>query len=148
MAEQNPVAAAPVQERPALQLRTSRGLAKYFFLGILTLGIYPIVVESHISEELNTVASKYDGKHTMHYCIIYFLLSWITLNIALLVWYHRTSARMGSELQRRGIDYSFGASSFWLWNILGLLILVGPFIYVHKRMKAMNLINADYNQKG
>ena len=79
MTEQNPVAAAPVQERPALQLRTSRGLAKYFFLGILTLGIYPLVVESHISEELNTVASKYDGKHTMHYCLIYFLLNWCTL---------------------------------------------------------------------
>ena len=32
--------------------------------------------------------------------------------------------------------------------ILGSLILVGPFIYIHKRMKAMNLINADYNAKG
>ena len=100
MTEQNPVAAAPVQERPALQHRTSRGLAKYFFLGILTLGIYPIVVESHISEELNTVASKYDGKRTMHYCLIYFLLNWCTLGIATLVWYHRTSARMGDELHR------------------------------------------------
>ena len=148
MTEQNPVAAAPVQERPALQLRTSRGLAKYFFLGILTLGIYPIVVESHISEELNTIASKHDGKHTMHYCLIYFLLNWCTLGIATLVWFHRTSARMGDELRRRGIAYSFGASDFWLWEMLGCLILVGPFIYVHKRMKAMNLINADYNEKG
>jgi len=148
MTEQNATAAAPVQERPALQFRTSRGLTKYFFLGILTLGIYPIVVESHISEELNTVASRYDGKHTMHFCLIYFLLGWATIGIAALVWYHRTSSRMGSELRRRGIDYSFGASDFWLWNMLGALILVGPFIYVHKRMKAMNLINADYNQKG
>jgi hypothetical protein len=55
---------------------------------------------------------------------------------------------MHNELVRRGIKYDFGASDFWLWNILGSLIFVGPFIYIHKRMKAMNLINADYNQKG
>ncbi|MBR6018305.1 MAG: DUF4234 domain-containing protein [Paludibacteraceae bacterium] len=133
---------------PAMQHRTNRGLAKIFFLGILTLGIYPLVVESHISEELNVVASKYDGRRTMHYLLIVFLFSWMTLNIATLVWWHRTSDRMHGELVRRGIDYSFGASDFWLWNVLGSLILVGPFIYIHKRMKAMNLINADYNQKG
>ena len=26
----------------------------------------------------------------------------------------------------------FNATDFWLWNILGSLIVVGPFIYVHK----------------
>ena len=133
---------------PALQLRTNRGLAKMFFLGILTLGIYPLVVESHISEELNVVASKHDGRTTMHFCLIFFIFSWLTLGIANFVWYHRTSDRMHGELQRRQIDYSFGATDFWLWCVLGMLILVGPYIYIYKRMKAMNLINADYNQKG
>lgn len=133
---------------PAFQLRTNRGLAKYFFFSILTLGIYAIVVESHISEELNLIASKHDGRHTMHYCLIYFIFMWLTLGIANIVWYHRTSDRMHGELVRRGIDYDFGASDFWLWDILGALFLIGPFIYCHKRMKAMNLINADYNVKG
>ena len=55
---------------------------------------------------------------------------------------------MGAELKRRQIDYNFGAADFWLWCILGCLILIGPFVYIHKRMKAMNLINADYNEKG
>ena len=134
--------------QPLRPLRTERSLLKYFFLGLLTLGIYDIVVECHISEELNEVASRHDGKHTMHYLWIFFLLSWLTCGIANLVWYHRTSARMGDELRRRGIDYNFGASDFWLWNILGSLIFVGPFIYVHKRMEAMNYINADYNSIG
>lgn len=133
---------------PAMQLRTNRGLAKMFFLGMLTLGIYPLVVESHISEELNLIASRHDGRRTMHFCLIYFIFSWLTLGIAPFVWYHRTSDRMGGELARRQIGYSFGATDFWLWCILGSLILVGPYIYVYKRMKAMNLINADYNQKG
>ena len=133
---------------PALQLRTNRGLAKMLFLGIITFGIYPLVVESHISEELNLIASRHDGRRTMHFCLIYFIFSWLTLGIASLVWYHRTSDRMCGELQRRQIAYSFGSSDFWLWCILGMLIVVGPYIYIYKRMKAMNLINADYNQKG
>ena len=84
----------------------------------------------------------------MHFCLIYFIFSWLTFGIVPLVWYHRTSDRMHGELVRRQIDYSFGASDFWLWCVLGSLIIVGPYIYIHKRMKAMNLINADYNQKG
>ena len=133
---------------PALQLRTSRGLLKMVLLGLVTLGIYPLVVESHIGEELNLIASPHDGKRTMHFCLIYFIFSWLTLGIVFFVWYHRTSNRMGDELKRRGIDYSFSATDFWLWDILGSLIIIGPFIYVAKRMKAMNLINEDYNQKG
>ncbi len=30
----------------------------------------------------------------------------------------------------------------------GVISLIGPFVYLHKHMKAMNLMNADYNQKG
>ena len=41
-------------------------------------------------------------------------------------------SRVGTELARRGIDYSFGASTFWLWGILGSIIVVGPFIYTYK----------------
>ena len=126
-------------------MKTNRGLLKMILLGIITLGIYPIVVYSQISDEINVLASPHDGKHTMHYCLIFFLFSWLTLNIATLVWWHRISGRVGQELRRRNLQYSFGASDFWLWNILGSLIVIGPFVYIHKLMKAMNFINADRN---
>ncbi|MDO4820206.1 MAG: DUF4234 domain-containing protein [Prevotella sp.] len=126
-------------------MKTNRGLLKMILLGIITFGIYPIVVYSQISEEINVLASPHDGKHTMHYCLIFFLFSWLTLNIATLVWWHRISGRIGQELRRRNLQYSFGASDFWLWNILGSLIVIGPFVYIHKLMKAMNFINADWN---
>lgn len=45
-------------------------------------------------------------------------------------------------------NYSFGASTFWLWGILGSMIVVGPFIYTYKLLKSMNLLAADYNAKG
>ena len=137
-----------INQAPAIQLKTNRSLTKMILLGIITFGIYPLVVCSLISSEINTVASKYDGKSTMHYCLIYFIFSWLTLGIALFVWYHRISNRIGDENRRRGTGYEFGASDFWLWYSLGSVIIVGPFVYVHKMMKAMNLINADYNVRG
>lgn len=132
---------------PALQLPTERGLAKMVFLGILTLGIYPTVIWSRIVTELNLAASRYDGARTMSYFGMC-LLAPITLMIYPIVWFHCFCRRVGAELERRGIQYKFGASAFWLWNVLGSLILVGPFIFVHKLMKAMNMINKDFNVNG
>lgn len=130
-------------------LRTNRGLAKFFFLSLITLGIYGIVVMSHISNEINDIASKYDGKHTMHYCLVYFVFSWLTIGIVPLVWYHRISKRIGMELVRRRLPYSFGSGTFWGWSFFGTLLLgIGPLIYTHKLMKAMNILAADYNERG
>ncbi len=133
---------------PAVQLKTNRGLLKYILLGLITFGIYPLVVMSGISSDINMIASKYDGKKTMHFCLLAFIFSWLTFGIAPIVWYHRISARIGNELARRGIGYKFGAGSFWGWNVLGSLIGVGPFIYLHKLCKAMNKLAADYNVNG
>lgn len=40
------------------------------------------------------------------------------------------------------------AATYWLWNILGSLIIVGPFIYTYKLLHAMNDLCADYNARG
>ena len=132
----------------ACQLKTNRGLLKFLLLSILTFGIYGLVVMSAVSTDINTVASRYDGRKTMHYCLIYFLFSWMTLGIAPLVWSHRMCDRIGRELVRRRIDYSFGAETFWGWGFFGSLILVGPFIYIHKLLKSMNLLADHYNVNG
>lgn len=133
---------------PVESLRTERGLAKYFFLSFITFGIYALVVNIHIGNEINQICSPHDGKHTMHYALICFIFSWLTFGIAPLVWYHRICERTGEELIRRNINYEFDSLTFWGWYFLGSFILVGPFIFIHKWMKAMNLLNADYNEKG
>lgn len=84
----------------------------------------------------------------MHYLLMFFLVGWLTLGVGWLVWGHNLSDRIGRELLARRIGYSFGAADFWLWNILGSLIIVGPFIYTHKLLTAMNMLSADYNQRG
>ena len=105
---------APQQTAPAGQLKTNRGLLKFILLNIITLGIYSLVIFSGISSDINVIASRYDGKQTMHFCLLFFLVGPITLGIADIVWFHRISNRIGNELKRRQIAYSFSASDYWL----------------------------------
>ncbi|MBQ7768182.1 MAG: DUF4234 domain-containing protein [Oscillospiraceae bacterium] len=137
-----------VNTAPVGQLKTNKGLLKTILLSLITIGIYPLVVMSAVSTDINVVASRYDGKKTMHYCLLFFIVAPITCGIASIVWSHKISNRIGAELNRRGIDYSFSAADFWLWNVLGSLIVVGPFIYLHKMFKAVNKMNAHYNVNG
>ena len=133
---------------PVIQLKTNRSLLKFILLSIITLGIYSIVVMSGVSTDINMIAGKYDGKKTIHYCLVIFVFSWLTFGILPIVWFHKLSNRIGNELNRRNIMYEFSASTFWLWGVLGGLIIVGPFIYTHRLLKSMNLLAADYNIRG
>jgi len=138
----------PASATPAYKLKTNRGLFKFLFLSLITFGIYGIVVMSEVTEDINILAGRYDGKRTMSYCLMMFVFSWLTLGIAPLVWSHRMCTRIGGELARRGITYPFGAGTFWGWGFFGSLILVGPFIYTHKLLKSMNLLATHYNING
>ena len=133
---------------PVAQLKTNRGLIKLILLSLITFGIYPLVLWSSVSNDINTIATRYDGKKTTHYLLMAFVFSWLTFGIAPFVWNHKICARIGNELKRRGIGYSFGAGTFWGWCILGSLIGVGPLVYMHKLFKAVNKMNAHYNVNG
>ena len=85
----------------------------------------------------------------MHYCLLLFIFMPLTAMIAAFVWFHRLSARIGAELARRGIsDCSLSSSDFWLWGVLGSLIVVGPFVYYHKLFKATNALCSHYTMYG
>ena len=129
-------------------LQTNRSLTKYILLGLITLGIYDIVVMTKISNDINTIASKYDGKHTMNFCLVAFLFSWLTFGIVPLVWYHRLSSRIGVEQARRNQPVTMTAGTFWGWYFLGSLIIVGPFVYAYRLLHSMNALSEDYNKVG
>ena len=137
-----------VNQAPVARLATNRKLVKLIFFSILTFGIYGIVFFTNISTSINTAASRYDGKKTMNFCLVFFIFSWLTMGIVPFVWIIKRSSRIGNELRRRGINYTFGAGQLWLWCVLGSLFFVGPFIYAHKLAVSMNLICGDYNQRG
>lgn len=145
---QQPMPVVVVQQAPAYKLKTNRSLLKYILLGIVTLGIYDIVVMYDVTESTNMVATPHDGRKSTNYLLMYFLFGWLSLGIAWLVWYSNLSDRIGNELQRRGMPREVSMSDFWLWCILGSLIIVGPFIYLYKLLKATNMMCEDYNARG
>lgn len=52
---------------PVGQLKTNKSLVKFILLSLITFGIYGIVILSSVSNDINIIASRYDGKRTMHY---------------------------------------------------------------------------------
>ncbi len=135
-------------QRPVGQLKTNRSIIVTFLLSIITFCIYAIVVYCGISNDLNVIASRYDGRRTMNFALLMFVVGPLTLGIGYIVWNHKICNRIGFELQRRNIDYSISASTYWLWSMLGSLIIIGPIVYVYKLFKAMNLLCEHYNYHG
>ena len=133
---------------PVRQLDTNRSLVKFIFLGIITLGIYSVWVVARSGEDLNTIASPRDGQRTMNYWLVFFLLSPITLGIMNYVWLTIASNRIGATQEARGFQKTVDGATFWLWGVLGSLIIVGPFIFWHKWLEAMNEICESYNVNG
>ncbi|WP_336652478.1 MULTISPECIES: DUF4234 domain-containing protein [unclassified Leucobacter] len=134
--------------RPYANLSTNRSLVKMILLSIITLGIYGVYLTARTGEDLNTIAGRYDGRRSMNFWLVALLLGPITLGIVTLVWWYKTSDRMAREQQRRGQSASVGGSDFWLWNILGSLIIVGPFIFTYKWLNAANQLSRDFNERG
>ena len=133
---------------PLYHLPDRRSLVKMIFLGIITGGIYNMVIMSRIAEEINMVASKHDGLRTQQYCWAG-MLTGLTFGIYAFVWTHGLCDRIGTEIMRRNINYKFGASTFWLWGVLGSLLFgIGPLVFTHKLCKASNLMNRHYNTNG
>lgn len=70
---------------PVGQLKANKSLVKYILLSLITFGIYGIVILSSVSNDINIIASRYDGKRTMHYCLLCFLVGNITFGIGYIV---------------------------------------------------------------
>lgn len=147
-AAQQPQPMAPVPVPAGAALRTKRGLLKFVLLGLITFGIYDIWQMSEVGETLNLIATRRDGKRTMHYCLMFFIVGWLTFGIGWLVWNHRLSARIGTEQAARHLPVTVTAATYWLWSVLGMLIIVGPLVYTYKILHAMNDLSADYNMRG
>ena len=133
---------------PVAQLKTDYSAAKYILLSLVTCGIYGLIQTANIADDVDTVTTRYDNKKLMNFWLVYLLLAPVTCGIFAIVWNHQLADKVGNELKRRGLGIDFGAKTYWLWNVLGSLILVGPIIYLVKLIDAVNALNADFNMRG
>lgn len=136
------------QGAPRPHLECDRSFGKFLLLGFVTCGIYWIITYYKIVEDINTICRAYDGKTTQNYLVATLLLGSVTCGIYPIVWWHGFSNRIGENLKIRNIPVDFNASTFWLWNILGSFIVVGPFIFMYKLLDATNKLAADFNARG
>lgn len=97
-------------------LKTDRSLFDFMLYGLLTFNIYNYYCLYRISKDINTIARPYDKKITINYLILIFIISPLTYGIGDLVWYHCLSSRIKKELNRRNLNYEFGARDFWIWK--------------------------------
>jgi len=109
-------------------LKTNRNIWKFLFLNIVTIGVYNIIMLTVLGQELNTIAGPHDGRKTMHFFLMLLLMPF-TLGISLLVWMHKFSGRIAIELKRRNavLPFPFGASTFWLWNLVWTAVFGSVF---------------------
>lgn len=133
---------------PRMQLRTDRSLLTMVLLSIITFGIYALWLVARSGEDLNIIASAWDRRRTMNYWLVALLLAPFTLGIIHFYWEHTTCERIAAEQQRRGIPVDVTPADFWIWCVLGCLIIVGPFVYRHKWLTAMNNLSQHYNTYG
>ena len=154
-------------QRPDIHHKPSRCI----LLIIITAGIYFFILMHRVAKNVNTIASPHDGKQTMNVFLCCWLIAYIIRIIAsqvlfhmaitnsaitslllvvacmipLYIWLFKLTSRMGNELKRRGIAYSFDTKDFWLYFVLGIFILVGPFIYIYKIVIASTKLAEHYN---
>ena len=131
---------------PGQQLPTDRSAGKAILLSLITFGIYGLVLTSKMIKELNITASR-DGKNTKG-LLVMILLSLITFGIYAIIWNIGFIVRIGDEAQRRNTGVNFGITDWLIWSFLLSWTIVGPIIFMSKRFKAFNAINASYNQYG
>lgn len=124
---------------------TKRSGVAFVFLGIITLGIYPIVVLSKVRKE---VASLLDGKGVDPQIpfVWGYLLGFLTLGIVPLIWI----CRMANKIQMAALEKRItsprlsGSYMFWL-GYIGTLFLAGPFLAFHRFFALLNKVESSAN---
>ena len=133
---------------PVFPIQANFSLVKFILLSIITFGIYAIYITAKMGDTMNMIASRYDGKRTMNYWLLCLIVTPLTFGIGFFVWNHKFSSRIGCELTRRQINYKIDASTFWLFGVLGSIVVIGPFYYIYKLMTGLNLLIKDYSTNG
>ena len=124
-------------------LRTDRSFARTLFLSILTLGIYPLYMVEYISQATNLVCAK-DQKRTWG-VFPFLFFSIITLGIFPVIWHCQMINRMNNYLRKRSCPVIVTKRFYLCWTLIGLPILVGPFIALERFLRSFHTISQQFN---
>lgn len=121
-----------------------RSFVKYFFLSIVTFGIYGIYVWYGYVEDLNKICEG-DGKKSPNYIIV-LLLTMITFGIYGIYWWYRQAERLRMVGIKYGVEIREKGSEILLWRLLGAIPCgLGGFLSDFIMLDNMNWIALRYN---
>jgi len=128
-------------------LKTNRGFWKYFLLGIITLGIYPLYIIHAFAKETN-IACEGDGQHTRGLLGV-ILLSLITLGIYGIIWEYKIIERRNNYTIRNNMPSRLTGVLYLLtFFILGQITLgIMHLVVLVKFLHQQNDVNQIHNSK-
>ncbi len=119
----------------------------FIFLGIITLGIYPIVVLSHVRTEVNALNGNNGVKKQMPFFWAY-VLGLITYEIVPIVWLARMAEKIQiAALERKVTSTRISKTFVVCWLLFGSYIIVGPFLVFCRFFKLLNLVEQAENKR-
>ena len=129
-----------------LPLRTRRSCIKFFFLNLITLGIYAFVYFHKYGVDLNRIRIHYKALPRFGY-IPSFFLSLVTLGIPLLLFYIRRTKDTYKYARKEGV--ACGSSVFWYLSFFIVLswTIVCPIIASFQLVRTMNNLCKTLNEK-
>ena len=126
-------------------MKTNRNVFRLFILTIFTIGIYPLYLVELIAQSLNAAARE-DGKRTLG-AFPFVVLTIVTIAVYPLVWCYQSITRMRDLAAREGKECPVTHKFFLCWALLGLPIVVGPFLAMHRYLQAFNQTCTLYNAR-
>ena len=120
-----------------------RSLGVFILLDIITCGFYSWYFYYTLARDMNTVCDG-DGEETPG--LGYFLLfSFLTCGIYGLYCYYKIGNRQAANAARYNVNIQENGTAVLVWYILGMWIVVGPFVATYILIKNMNMLAHAYN---
>ena len=132
------------------KLNDQRRMWKYIVFGILTLGIYPLILMYTMNNDINTAcnAVQDEDEYKSPNYIIVILLSIITLGIYHFFWYYKQGNRIQHVGAKYGIMIDEKGSTYLLWIIAGAFLFgIGPYVAIYLLINNSNRICKAYNSR-
>ena len=128
-------------ESPMKYPKTKRNGVLFVFLNIITLSIFSLFVLGKVRKEVNSFAK---GKLAPYWAM--WLLGFITLGLAPLIWCACLARRVNDKAEELGVNSTTSFANFFNWAFFGDLIVVGPFIAFGFLFASLNRVEIALNE--
>lgn len=128
--------------------KVHRSAILFLLWNLITLGISGCVVLSRVKKEYDILSEESPSKRKFAPYLPIYLLGFLSLGIVPLIYLGFLNEAYGELHREEGLQKpKIGYTSFVLWNVLGIFILVGPWIAFHRFFRVCAQLKTKHNEK-